>query len=118
MATANPTVKAVLNHLLQNGGGISKVIEEWHEGTGWYRVWSSGLIEQGGMTETLDADQSVAVTFPIEFKSVVLNLNIQRESNTGNYTPSFIRLTLTGTTIKNNVRGEERARLNWYVAGY
>lgn len=24
MATANPTVKAVLNHLLQNGGGINR----------------------------------------------------------------------------------------------
>lgn len=48
MATADPTVKAVLNHLLQNGGGNYKVIEEWHEGTEWYRVWSSGLIEQAG----------------------------------------------------------------------
>lgn len=24
MATANPTVKAVLNHLLQNGGGVHR----------------------------------------------------------------------------------------------
>lgn len=30
------------------GGGNSKVIEEWHEGTEWYRVWSDGFIEQGG----------------------------------------------------------------------
>lgn len=30
------------------GGGKSKIIEEWREGSEWYRVWSSGLIEQGG----------------------------------------------------------------------
>lgn len=48
MATANATVKKVLDHLLQNGGGNSKLVEEWHEGTNWYRKWSSGFIEQGG----------------------------------------------------------------------
>ena len=48
MPTANTTVKAVLDHLLANGGGTSKIIEEWHQGTEWYRKWSNGFIEQGG----------------------------------------------------------------------
>ena len=48
MATANLTVKKVLEDLRKNGGGKSKIIEEWREGSEWYRVWSDGFIEQGG----------------------------------------------------------------------
>lgn len=51
MATADSTVKAVLNHLLQNEGGNHKVIEEWHSESGgqWWRKWSDGYLEQGGL---------------------------------------------------------------------
>lgn len=28
------------------GGGNSKIVEEWHEGTDWYRIWSNGFMEQ------------------------------------------------------------------------
>ena len=66
MATANPTVKAVLNHLLHNGGGKSKIIEEWREGSEWYRVWSNGLIEQGGIGTTA-SNGIVSLTFKKPF---------------------------------------------------
>lgn len=47
----------------KRGGGTSKVIEEWNEGTEWYRVWSSGLIEQGGkIVQTVRGGAKVAVT--------------------------------------------------------
>lgn len=69
--TADQTTKKVLDYLKANGGGNYKVIEEWHEGTEWYRKWSSGLIEQGGKlnngaTKTLEipfTDTSFKVMF-------------------------------------------------------
>ena len=45
MATANANVKKVLDSLKSKG----TIVEEWHDGSEWYRVWSSGLIEQGGI---------------------------------------------------------------------
>ena len=35
---------------LISGGGIIFVREQWHEGEGWYRLWSNGFCEQGGYT--------------------------------------------------------------------
>lgn len=66
MATADSTVKAVLNHLLQNGGGISTIVDEWREGSEWYRVWSNGLIEQGGIGTTA-SNGIVSLTFKKPF---------------------------------------------------
>lgn len=66
MATADSTVKAVLNHLLQNGGGISTIVDEWREGSEWYRVWSNGLIEQGGIGTTA-SNGTVSLTFKKPF---------------------------------------------------
>lgn len=74
MATANPTVKAVLNHLLQNGGGKSKIIEEWREGSEWYRVWSNGLIEQGGAGTSASSGGLATLTFKKPFSTSDYNI--------------------------------------------
>lgn len=42
MATANANVKKVLDSLKSKG----TIVEEWHEGTDWYRIWSNGFMEQ------------------------------------------------------------------------
>lgn len=34
----------------EENAGESYIVESWHEGTEWYRVWSDGFIEQGGIT--------------------------------------------------------------------
>lgn len=57
MATANANVKKVLDSLKSKG----TIVEEWHEGTEWYRVWSSGLIEQGGVAVTTNAMATVTL---------------------------------------------------------
>ena len=50
MATANATVKKVLNHLNQKISSVGGVTKTWKssDGTQWYRVFSDGFIEQGG----------------------------------------------------------------------
>lgn len=48
------------------GGGKSKIIEEWREGSEWYRVWSNGLIEQGGIGTTA-SNGIVSLTFKKPF---------------------------------------------------
>ena len=46
--SADPTVKAVLNWVKSQLGKADQVVEEWHEGSSFYRKYSSGFIEQGG----------------------------------------------------------------------
>lgn len=80
MATADSTVKAVLNHLLQNGGGKYKVLESWksEDGSSWYRKWSDGLIEQGvTFTTTPTSDWSGEVSLPVAFSSEAFDVLAQ-----------------------------------------
>lgn len=68
MATANATVKAVLEHLNSNGGGIS---QEWHDDAGnWYRKYADGWIEQGGhdVTRTGGGMPTSTISFHTPFK--------------------------------------------------
>ena len=83
MAEANATVKAVLNHLLQNGGGSSKVVEEWHQGTEWYRVWSDGFIEQGGSLESSSAISNKTISLPKEMPNADYSLTITANTSGG-----------------------------------
>lgn len=50
------------------GGSNSTIVEEWHEGSEWYRVWSNGLIEQGG-SETTNSGGGGTITFKKPFSS-------------------------------------------------
>lgn len=45
--------------------GQAHIVEAWKSDSSWYRVWSDGFIEQGGITGTL----SYTVTFPKAFSN-------------------------------------------------
>ena len=122
---SDQTVKKVLDYLKANGGGNSKVIEEWHEGTEWYRVWSSGLIEQGGLADIPSASNGKEVTFLKAFSTVILNMTATVKDNTegnhlafGCFTDGSI--SLTGATVRalNSVDTAIKAKVFWYAAGY
>ena len=67
MATANETVKKVLEDLRKNGGGKSKVIETGTSNNIFYRVWSDGLIEQWLIVSEQNTNKSY--TFPKPYSS-------------------------------------------------
>jgi hypothetical protein len=52
----------------------SVCVESWHEGTEWYRVYSDGWCEQGGITS------AKSVTFLKPFKFIMLALNKELNS--------------------------------------
>ena len=54
--SANPTTKAVLAWFKTQLGKADQVVEEWHEGSEWYRKHSNGFIEQGGIYSTESSD--------------------------------------------------------------
>lgn len=66
MAEANPTVKAVLNHLLSNGGGV---VDSWDDGNGnWYQKFSNGFLIQGWTySGNPPTNSPISITFPTSF---------------------------------------------------
>lgn len=52
------------------------IIETFHNDTNWYRIWSDGWVEQGGITLTNSTvGQKPVITLPIEMASDVYNIN-------------------------------------------
>lgn len=52
MATANDTVKKVLDNLNQRISSVGGVVDSWSDGNGnWWRKYSDGWIEQGGKSD-------------------------------------------------------------------
>ena len=118
--TADATVKKVLNYLKNNGGGSSKVVEEWHEGTEWYRVWSSGLIEQGGYNPE-GAREDRTITFHKEFTQtpyLSFSHSLVNDATYGamsGWCPK--RVTPTGFTFMSLQSGVTYGMF-WYAIGY
>ena len=122
---SDQTVKKVLDYLKANGGGNYKVIEEWHEGTEWYRVWSSGLVEQGGLADVTNASNGKEVTFLKAFSTVVLNMTATVKDNTeenllavGCFTDGSISLTGVTARALNSADIPIKAKVFWYASGY
>lgn len=119
-------VKKVLDYLKANGGE-HKVIEEWHEGTEWYRVWSSGLIEQGGEIESVKGIASITLHKPYSSANyqatamcyedianstaVVCKYSVQ-------YPRSSSTLTLKVTWVNPETMGTLDGKLTWMAIGY
>lgn len=117
MATANTTVKKVLDHLLQNGGGNSKVVKEWHSGSNWYRQWQSGFIEQGGQVIPVTAYNYV-VTLHTPFTTTGYSVLLTRQDPepNGNSIPLVSKGTQTASQFKaHSLNGQV---LFWRAEGY
>lgn len=62
------------------------VTETYRSGSTWYRKWSDGFIEQGGICT---GNPSVTVTFPVAFTTVTLHVNINGYTGTANNPEQF-----------------------------
>ena len=107
-----------------SSGGTSgiTVVETWHEGTEWYRVWSDGWIEQGGFINNNTTGQHAgSVKFKKAFTSVNLTLT---HGGTGypNYKTqgySFNDITKTGFSFTSGLNGSGRYYgFYYYACGY
>lgn len=65
---ADQTTKKVLEFLKNRNSADAYVVETGGGSTSWYRVWSDGLIEQGGYESAVGSKQ-VTLSFPVEFTS-------------------------------------------------
>lgn len=64
LLTADATVKKVLDFLKKRSSADAYVVETGGDSTSWYRVWSDGLLEQGGAYTAVTGTNTVTFLKP------------------------------------------------------
>lgn len=92
------------------------VIETWTDGTNWYRVWSDGWLEQGGVIPPL-SDQVYTVTYMLPFQDLTYYAhNTMEWAGAGNadwrYMCCYNRTTTSFQTFT-----QASTQKTWYACG-
>ena len=100
------------------------VIENYVNGTSWYRVWSDGWIEQGGQIGKVGTDQTVTVTLLQPFSTTnyfVSNTNLAGNVGSGS-DPSCNSVGVRNTSgfqlMQDQTVGNGIIGCIWYACGY
>lgn len=84
------------------------VIEVRNNENNWYRKWSDGFIEQGGVVINAfwTNEYNEYVTFPVAFKNIKYNLQLLiSEAHTGHSTGKFEKVTNTTPLKRTSTNG-------------
>ena len=95
------------------------VVQNYVAGTSWYRVWSDGWIEQGGVIGSNQIN-TVTVTFLKPFRNtdyfIVKNYGSAGTGTAGDNEVSFYGRTTT--SVQTFSADKDNATSNWYACGY
>lgn len=97
--------------------------ETWHSGSSWYRVWSDGWIEQGGI-KTSSASKDETVSFNKNFTNLnsisILVTDISGKFD-GNAVAHYLQawnISTTSFTVMGKWSDTIGAKKTWYACGY
>ena len=113
--SADPTVKAVLSWFKTQIGKADQVVEEWHEGSTFYRKYASGFIEQGGYVSgnIATSGEAFQVTLPKAFSDA----NYTALSTSAGDGPTRIAKRYS-THFFLNTYERSTGAATWYACGY
>jgi hypothetical protein len=106
------------------GGGISKVVEEWksEDGKQWYRVWSSGFVEQGGTSSVTTAGFQgvISLVKPFSQTNYAVTFCAAVPSRTADdyYSHNIEKRDTTTFTFSDTMVRSTTANFLWYACGY
>ena len=94
---------------------VAVIVTNYVNGTSWYRVWSDGWIEQGGLTTT----NGTTVKFLKAFSNTNYTINMTCTQAVSNYEPpSCIDLTTTSFKATRMDVTSNNGQARWYACGY
>ena len=100
---------------LMNTVGIRTVVETYVNGTTWYRVYSDGWCEQGGIISTNTNPYTLTFSKPFKDTNYQIFKNIQLDSSQGTDVRGTMFFNLTRTSATTYTwNGKE----NWQACGY
>ena len=122
LSKLDATGQAVIDGKIDRAGNYT-VIETYHNGTEWYRIWSDGWIEQGGFTTNVSgrlyfqkpfSDTNFMFQITARCQGNTINVFSTCESSTAGSlrTKDYLYISYTGMGTV-NVGGN-----NWYACGY
>lgn len=94
---------------------VAVVVQNYVNGTSWYRVWSDGWCEQGGKVSGAGFSTAVVVTFLKAFANTDYSPTITNLSNQTSYIEVACGIT---SNTKMNVYGQSGHSLSWEAKGY
>lgn len=97
----------------------SYIVETYVNGTSWYRVWSDGWCEQGGVSSNASAGNAATVTFLKPFKDTnytIVGQAVESGTTLRNGSTTDI-LSKTANSVKIGIYGGSASN-NWMASGY
>ena len=97
---------------------VAVVVKNYLNGNSWYRVWSDGFIEQGGLSTGVNS-KSITFLKPFSNANYTLIASIINESNYS-YSPMLNNKTANGFSYQINYGGTSNVTgdCNYYACGY
>lgn len=106
-------------------GSVNHIVEEWHspENLIWYRKWSNGWIEQGGVVTDTTSNTKSTVLLVTPFTTTSYTLEISMETKdvwingwgVGTLNKTTTSFDFRVSTIS-NATGTQK--INWYSCGF
>ncbi len=122
MATANETVKKVLDHLNSKINAVGGVVDSWSDGKGnWWRKYSDGCIEQGGVdTATATGERKVSFHKAFSSSNVCVLMTDNGEYGGASSVVWCQAWNVTNTSFTRNGYFSDNlgSRVSWYACGY
>jgi hypothetical protein len=92
---------------------VAVIVQNYVNGTSWYRVWSDGWIEQGG---THSSGEAVKISLMKNFSNTNYNIQLTGEGSQSAHTPLYYSKTTSSFTVRSAAAGTLAG--NWYACGY
>ena len=100
--------------------GAAYIIETSNTDTEWYRIWSDGFVEQGGILVTTSASSNT-ISLPIEMASDLFNIDFHIvKGGSSNNTTNNVRIEsrkTTSTSITLYIQPSDETYTSWTVMG-
>ena len=103
---------------------VAVVVQNYVNGTSWYRVWSDGWIEQGGVITTTTTaypkGKEITLIKPMTTTTYTLLATAKSNDNSGSYTYQDFGIASQGTNsfVFRLEMSNYFTAVNWYVCGY
>lgn len=103
-----------------SGSGAAYITETFNNDSNWYRIWSDGWVEQGGIIVTTSASSQV-ITFPVEMASDLFSIDFHiLKGGSTNNTTNNVRIDsrkTTSTSITVYIQPSDETYTSWTVRG-
>lgn len=103
-----------------NQGDVSIVIETYQNGTSWYKIYSDGWCEMGGILSSASSSTTIqTVNYLKTFQDTNYDLQITIGSTNDNWSVIFAHIGYQSKTVSGfNVAIANTYEKNWQASGY